>query len=72
MHETDEPIEQPTENTSPDEGDTDGHSMLNAELGMGMARDRAREDAKYAVDQARRRDARTTPKRSIRDRLTGR
>ena len=72
MHETDEPIEQPTENQVPDEADTEGHSMLNTELGLGMARDRAREDAKYALDQARRRDVTATPKRSIRDRLTGR
>lgn len=73
MHQTDEPIEQPTDETNPDEADTEGHSMLNAEMGLGMARDRAREDAKYAVDQARRHEASASkPKRSLRDRLTGR
>ena len=67
MHETDEPIDEPTEGTREAEPDTEGHSMLSAEFGLGVAR----EDAKYVVDQARRHEA-TGPKRSLRDRLTGR
>ena len=71
MHETDEPIEEPTEGMREAEPDTEGHSMLSDEFGLGVARERAREDAKYVLDQARRHEA-TSPKRSLRDRLTGR
>jgi hypothetical protein len=76
MHQTDEPIEYPeTRVTDADieaDGDgldTEGHSL--ASMGIEIARERAREDAKYARDEARRHEA-AKPRKSIRERFFGR
>ena len=43
-----------------DESDTEGHSLLNVELGRAMQADRAREVTKLDRDAARARDAKST------------
>jgi hypothetical protein len=75
MHQTDEPIEYPEtglkdEIEADSDGlDTEGHSMLP--MGLEIARERAREDAKYARDEARRHEV-VKPHKSIRQRFLGR
>jgi hypothetical protein len=76
MHQTDEPIEYPETGLSDAEIeadgealDTEGHSILS--MGLEIAHERAREDAKYARDEARRHEA-SKPRKSIRERLLGR
>ena len=58
MTPTDDQVPQPTDRSdASDEKDTEGHSLLNVELGRAMTADRAREVSKLDRDQARARDA---------------
>lgn len=54
-----EPVTQRTDGDATTEDDTEGHSMLNAELARTIGQDRARETEKLVRDGARVRDART-------------
>lgn len=53
------PVTQRTDPDATTEDDTEGHSMLNAELARTIGQDRARETEKLVRDGARVRDART-------------
>ena len=67
-------IDKPTEEAGTAEAlelDTEGHSLFPAEFAGAVARDRQREVAQNARDEARRRELRK-PGRSLRDRLFGR
>lgn len=58
MTPTDDQVARPNDQPdAPDEDDTEGHSLLNVELGRAMSADRAREVSKLDRDQARARDA---------------
>jgi hypothetical protein len=54
-----EPVTQRTDGDTTPDDDTEGHSMLNAELARTIGQDRARETDKLVRDGARVRDART-------------
>jgi hypothetical protein len=69
MTSTDDQVPQPTDpagaqipsaQAASDEDDTEGHSLLNVELGRAMNADRTREVSKLDRDQARARDAKST------------
>jgi hypothetical protein len=51
--------------------DTEGHSVLNAEFANAVVRDRQRDDARHARDEAHRHELKK-PGRSLRSRLLGR
>lgn len=55
---TDPPIDTSVSATEPAADDTEGHSMLNGELGRTIARDHVREADRIARDSARVREAR--------------
>ncbi|MGH2466065.1 MAG: hypothetical protein ACRDGI_11440 [Candidatus Limnocylindrales bacterium] len=69
MTPTDDQIPQPTDPAGAqipgvaqdpsDESDTEGHSLLNVELGRAITADRAREVSKLDRDEARARDAKS-------------
>lgn len=52
-----------------DESDTEGHSLLNLELGRAISADRAREVTKLDRDAARARDAKSTDRGGFLKRL---
>jgi hypothetical protein len=58
MTTTDDQVPQPSDQPdASDENDTEGHSLLNVELGRAITADRAREVSKLDRDEARARDA---------------
>jgi hypothetical protein len=68
MTPTDDQVPQPTDpagaqipaaQAASDEPDTEGHSLLNVELGRAISADRAREVTKLDRDAARARDAKS-------------
>lgn len=66
-----EPTEDPQAQTDATEPDTEGHSFQTVEYSNSAIRDRRREDDRYALDAARRRELKK-PTRSLRSRLLGR
>ena len=56
---TDPPIETSAVGTEPVADDTEGHSLLNGELGRTIARDHVREADRIARDSARVRETRS-------------
>jgi hypothetical protein len=70
MTPTDDQVSMPNDQPdAADESDTEGHSLLNVELGRAMSADRAREVSKLDRDQARARDAKSTDRGGFLKRL---
>ena len=65
MYEPDEPRDTPSAEHSEPIDDTEGHSLLSAEFGASLARERDREAQKFARDEARRHEV-ATPRRGLR------
>jgi hypothetical protein len=71
MTQTHEPTDSQEPGTLTSVLDTEGHFLPNAEYAGAVMRDRQRDDARSARDEARRRELKK-PARSLRSRLFGR